>query len=249
MGDPAHGVLLGGTSKILDVRRCRRQSLRNIILLGGLLILIAVNATSQNMPGQPSVDTVQVKADGSSVLRLKGIDIEFDKTGQWSRIYSTYIQPVDFPDRRGIEKAQLIAEEKGKAEIIRFFNQQVESDRLVEEVNSEVQHASISQSTGSKDQLSRTTQRTIVDSVKEFTHSYASGNLRGVTVLETGYDQKAEAAWVKVGLSRKTIATAQDLQQSMRTGNPSTPGNADSGKSQGVPSQPSEVRSGRDLPQ
>jgi hypothetical protein len=36
-----------------------------------------------------------------------------------------------------------------------------------------------------------------------------------VIVLERGYDQKAEAAWVKVGISKKTMAGAQNLKNAL----------------------------------
>jgi hypothetical protein len=42
--------------------------------------------------------------------------------------------------------------------------------------------------------------------VREFTRSHASGTLRGVTVLGTGYNEQAEEVWVKVGFSRATMA-------------------------------------------
>lgn len=223
--------------------------MKTLVFLCTVLVFWATSVYGQGKAPKSSFpEGIQVNSDGTSTLRLKGLDIEFDKQGAWTKIYSTYTQAVDFPDRRGIEKAQVIAEEKGKAQIIRFFNQQVESDRLVEEVDSAVQNASRTQSSDAKESLSRTTQRTMIESVKEFTHSYASGNLRGVTILETGYNEKAEEAWVKIGISRKTIAVSQEVQQSIKTGEgpSSKSGNT---QSQGVQTQPSEVRTGRELPQ
>ena len=34
-------------------------------------------------------------------------------------------------------------------------------------------------------------------------------------VLERGYDEKAEAAWIKVGISKKTMAGAQSLKNAL----------------------------------
>ena len=155
---------------------------------------------------------------------------------------------MEFPDRQGIKKAQIIAEEKGKAQIIRFLNQEISSDSLVEEVNKTVQNAERTQGTGNDDKFTKTSQRQMVSSVKEFTRSFASGNLRGVTILGTGYDEKAEEVWVKVGLSRKTAAIANSVGQSMEKGTSSQSSGAQ-GQSQGsVPVQPSEDRGSRTIP-
>jgi hypothetical protein len=150
----------------------------------------------------------------ASTVSLDGLEIEFDASGAWTRMYSMYRQPVSFPDRVGLRKAYTIAEEKGKAQIIRFMQENVTSERLIEEVNTEVQQATRNQS-GGNESMSRTTQREMVESVKEFTRSYSAGTLRGVTVLEQGYDEKAEEVWVKIGLSRRTAGLGQQLQQDL----------------------------------
>ena len=181
----------------------------------------------------------------ATLVHLDGLDIEFANDGQWNKIFSTYVQPVEFPDRRGIKTAQIIAEEKGKAAIIRFINQEVSSNRLVEEVESTVSKANMTKGAGSKDGTVKTNERTMIESVKEFTRSFSSGSLRGVTVLEAGYDEKKEEAWVKVGLSRATMGIAQHLGGAMR-GEPQGAAQPGAG-SQGVTPQPSEVRA-RELP-
>lgn len=220
--------------------------MRIIVKLPALL-MFGTLCLAQNGSVAAGVGQIQVSSDGSSKLKLDGIDIEFDATGNWSAIYSTFTQPVEFPDREGIKKAQIVAEEKGKAEIIRFLNQEVQSERIVSEADSTIQNAERTQGTGKGDRLSRTTQRQIVSSLKQFTRSYASGNLRGVTILATGYNEKAEEAWVKIGLSRKTAAIANSLSHDMQQGSP-----ADDSQGRGTDSstkQPSEDRGSRPLPQ
>jgi hypothetical protein len=220
------------------------------ILVSALsLVLTATLCTAQSTTPNLEVGQLQATSNGSSTLKLDGIDIDFDAAGNWSAIYSTYTHPVEFPDRRGIKKAQIIAEEKGKAQIIRFLNQEVSSERLVEEVDKTIENAERTQGTGKDDKSTRTSQRQMVESVKEFTRSYASGNLRGVTVLETGYNEKAEEAWVKIGISSKTIAIANSLGQSMNGGASSSSSPAPSQGPSNVPVQPSENRGPRPLPQ
>jgi hypothetical protein len=176
-----------------------------------------------------------------AVAHLDGLDIEFDANCQWSKIYSTYTQPVEFSDRRGIKTAQIIAEEKGKGQIVRFLNQKVESDRIVEEMESSVVNTKSTKGTGDKDGAVKTAERKQVASVKEFARSYASGSLKGVTVIEAGYDEKKEEVWVKVGLSKTMMGIAKQLGDDLK-GKQADGGTGASDK-KGITSQPSEVRS------
>jgi hypothetical protein len=142
------------------------------ILVSALsLVLTATLCTAQSTTPNLEVGQLQATSNGSSTLKLDGIDIDFDAAGNWSAIYSTYTHPVEFPDRRGIKKAQIIAEEKGKAQIIRFLNQEVSSERLVEEVDKTIENAERTQGTGKDDKSTRTSQRQMVESVKELNHS------------------------------------------------------------------------------
>jgi hypothetical protein len=184
---------------------------------------------------------LDVNPSGGSVAHLDGLDIEFDANGQWTKIYSTYVHPVEFSDRRGIKKAQIIAEEKGKAQIVRFLNQKVESNRLVEEMESTVANTKSTKGMGDKDGTVKTAERKMVESVKEFTRSYASGNLKGVTVIEAGYDEKKEEAWVKVGLSKTMMGIAKQLDDELK--GKQTDGETGASDKKGITSQPSEVRS------
>jgi hypothetical protein len=218
----------------------------------GLAFFGASLSFGQSAQPNQEVGNVQENPNGSTTLKLDGLDIDFDAAGNWSAIYSTYTHPVDFTDRRGIKKAQLIAEEKGKAQIIRFLNQAVESDRLVEEVDKTVQNADRIQESGKDDKITRSTHRQMVESVKEFTHSHSSGNLVGVTILGEGYDEKAEEAWVKIGISRKTISVANSLGKSLSGGPAGDSAPASSAPKQGSGStlvQPSEDRGTRTIPQ
>lgn len=220
----------------------------NRLLAALFSLTICSICIAQNSSPNPEIGQVQLNANGSTTLKLDGLDMDFDEAGNWSAIYSTYTQPVEFPDRQGIKKAQIIAEEKGKAQIISFLNQEISSERLVEEVDKTVQNAERNQGTGKDDKLTRTSQRQMVSSVKEFTRSFASGNLRGVTILGTGYDEKAEEVWVKVGLSRKTIGIANDLGQSLQNGPSSRSSSAQAPSPNNVPVQPSEDRGTRQIP-
>jgi hypothetical protein len=214
-----------------------------------LLSLCLLGVISRPSYAQTQVETGKVERGptGNTAVRLPdGLEFEFDANGQWNKIYSRYTQPVDFPDRRGIRTAQVIAEEKGKAQIVRYMQEEVSSDRLVQEVSATLQTATHTMGSGSKGELSKTTQRSMNESVREFTHSYAKGTLRGLMVIEMGYDSAAEEAWVTVGFSRKSIAIADGLSQASRlpTESKGSGSSPKEGASDSVQRQPSEVRAG-----
>jgi hypothetical protein len=151
----------------------------------------------------------------SVIVPVDGLDWEFDPQGYLLAVYSTYTHPVVFPDRQGIRKAQIIAEEKAKAAIVRYMKEHVATGRIVEEIDSTSQTASRSQ-TGEKTTMSKDSFRKMSESVKEFTGSFARGSLSGVTVLEQGYNDKSEEAWVKIGYSMKTKGIAGQMRNDSR---------------------------------
>lgn len=155
-------------------------------------------------------------ADGGSVWQagIDGVEIEWGSDNSFNRIYSRFAQPVAFPDRQGISKAQIIAEEKAKAAIIRFLDQKIATGRVVTEVQNDMNQSTRTKS-GETDSITKTSQRQMVENLSEVTSSGSAGRLRGVIVLERGYDEKEEIAWVKVGISRKTMAGADALKNAL----------------------------------
>ncbi len=80
-----------------------------------------------------------IQNDGSVTWQagVDGVEIEWNADGSVRRIYSRYGTPVEFPDRRGIAKAQIIAEEKAKANIVRIMSQGISSARIVGEIQTD----------------------------------------------------------------------------------------------------------------
>jgi hypothetical protein len=154
--------------------------------------------------------------DGTTIWQagIDGVEIEW-ANGSLNRIYSRASQPVNFPDRQGINKAQIIAEEKAKAAIIRFTEQQVASARVIAEVQNDMSKTTRNQGTKQEEDIQKSSQRQMLESLSEITSSASAGKLRGVVVLERGYDQKEEAAWVKVGISKKTMGASESLRDAL----------------------------------
>lgn len=202
---------------------------------------------------QPS--SLRAKQGQTVSLPLQGITIDTDEAGNLRRIYATGRQPVEFPDSRGISTAQKIAEERAKAEIIKFLQQDVTSQTLVNELEATSTTTSRYQG-ASADGISKEGQRRLATSLSETIGSFSKGTLRGVVVLEAGYDDKREEAWVRVGVSQETMAMARSTQNALAGrgspngsgSNPTATAVGAGGTSEPVVRQPSEVRRGADLP-
>jgi hypothetical protein len=156
-----------------------------------------------------------VQGDGTTTWQagVDGVEIVWNPDGSIKKIYSRYAQPVEFADRRGISTAQVIAEEKAKGAVVRFMNQAVTSNRLVTEMSTDLNKMTQERETGKAANVKKVDQRTLMTNLTEVTGSFAAGKLKGVIILEKGYDEKAEEAWVMVGISDKTIAAANAAQQ------------------------------------
>ena len=204
-----------------------------------LITLIFTSAALSAIAGK-----VELDSDNDIVWQAgsEGVEIEWSPDGSFNRVYSTFYEPVRFPDRAGISKAQMIAEENAKGNIVRFIKQNSSSDRLVTQIDTDTDTA-IRTKSEAGDAISKETKRMMVSTVTQVTRSFASNDLRGVILLEKGYDQKKEEAWVKVGISRKTMNAAQSLSNAISA--PSTGSSTEGVRSSGSPTdlrQGSEIR-------
>lgn len=160
---------------------------------------------------------VEQTTDGGTAWNagLDGVVIEFDESGAFTRIYSKYTQPVSIPNTRGVRNAKTIAEEKAKAAIIRFLDQEVTRSTFVAEVSADVERSSATSGSDGNVNLSSEASNTMLTSLSEFTSTVSRGNLRGVIRLEEGYDASTGEAWVKVGFSNKTMRTAGAVREAI----------------------------------
>ncbi len=110
-----------------------KNSLRRFVMATATILLSHVAATAGNVTETDGSVTWQAGVDG--------VEIEWNPSGSVKRISSKFSVPVEFGDRRGIYKAQIIAEEKAKAAIVRFVEQSVSSTRVIAEVQSDLNKA------------------------------------------------------------------------------------------------------------
>jgi hypothetical protein len=110
------------------------------------------NATSRHK--QPVVHSLRRKRGRNSRCRAPD--------GSFNRIYSKFTQSVAFPDQQGIAKSQTIAEEKAKAAIIRFINQQVAAARVTTEIQNDMNNSTRTRADG-KDEITKPSQRQMTE--------------------------------------------------------------------------------------
>ncbi|MBO1020439.1 hypothetical protein IPV08_10710 [Methylobacterium sp. SD274] len=172
----------------------------------GLVVILGIS-------GAAHAQTIDKTSDGTVTWQagVDGATIDFNPDGTWKRVYSKYAHPVAIADKRGVKTATIIAEEKAKANIVRFLNQHVTSGRVVAEVENTMSKTDQQKGSGGES-ITTTDQRAMSQSLTEMTGSFASGTLTGVVVLENGYDDKEKEAWVVVGVSRKSMAAAKATQ-------------------------------------
>ena len=204
------------------------------------LLLVGFCSTSQS-------GVVLIEGGNQAVVADDGLGVElkFDASGQLLSLKSTFFHPVDFPDRRGINKAYVIAEEKAKANIARYMRQVSSSERTLREVDESFSTASRSSGTQGSSWTKDNT-RKVIESLEEVTGSKAQAILKGVRIIERSYDERAEEVKVVVGINRQSMAGADQLDQSMSRSNSTPRTDPGSGEPNPYPAQPSERRRAAD---
>jgi len=148
-----------------------------------------------------------------------GVELRFDKNGELLSVKSTYQHPVEFPDRRGISKAYIIAEEKAKANIARFMNQVTTTSRITTELDESQSLSSRNRSIASEN-WSKDNSRKVSESLREVTTSGATALLKGVRLIERSYNEKAEEVTVVIGINKQSQLGANQLKDGLSSPNP-----------------------------
>jgi nicotinamide mononucleotide adenylyltransferase len=170
------------------------------------------------------------------------VELKFDKDGALLSLKSTQSHPVEFPDRRGISKAYIIAEEKAKANIARFKKQMTSSTRLVDEGDASESNSNRSKS-NTGETWSKENTRKVNESLREITEGSASMLLEGVRVIGQSYDEKKEEVTVVVGINRQSAQAAKQIGSTF--GQPAVISNVPSNNGP-FPSAGSEKRQAKD---
>ena len=141
---------------------------------------------------------------------LGGISVN----GEKQQVVAVYHESVKFTDNSGIRKAVIVAEERAKGELVRFFSQNQNTMRTIEASDSDAEEA-----TRLVDENGAVTNRSITRSqsatLTQVDSSIASGDLSGIMKIEEAYDQDTEEVCVAMGFSAKSNAMAREAQEWM----------------------------------
>ena len=176
-----------------------------------------------------------------------GVEVKLDKDGKLLSLKSTYYHAVEFPDRRGVNKAYLIAEEKAKGNIARFMNQSITSSRITTEIDESIGKSQRLKSTNSES-WSKENTRNVTESLKEITTSNSAAILQGVRVLERVYDEKKEEVKIVVGINKDSRDAANQASNFMsnseqsKTSSQSEPSKSSNRQFPAIPTEQKRVR-------
>jgi len=179
------------------------NKLRNFFLTL-LLMFFSLSNAATNVE---LVDDTEVRVYDNGL----GVEVRLNDLGQLLSIKSTFDHPVEFPDRRGIRKAYIIAEEKAKANIARFMEQTSSSTRIVHELDA-LSGQSTSSTTDGDRSWTKTNSRAVSESLTEITTSQAQATLNGVRIIDRSYhSEEGGYVVVVVGINAKSQSAAGAL--------------------------------------
>ena len=163
---------------------------------------------------------------------LSGISVDSER----KLLVAVYYQAVLFPDKSGIRRAAIVAEERAKSEIIRYFDAYQTTSRKISETDSSSQSA-----TRIVDENGQTTNREITREqsmvLDQVDRSMAVGNLRGLQKIEESYDADGEEICVAMAFSAKSNEAAQEAQSWM-TGSSGTKAEDEKSEASGADKDP-----------
>ncbi|MBK8751652.1 MAG: hypothetical protein IPL99_08365 [Candidatus Competibacteraceae bacterium] len=141
-----------------------------------------------------------------------GVTVEFEPDGSdWKRIYSTGEADLSFGDRKDLQNARRKAELEAKAAIAKFLNETIKSEETLEDITK-----TMTDSNANKAGKDTTANRKTVETVTNKISNSADAILRGVMALEQKEDIPNKRVTVKVGMSRKTMATADSVKRTLQ---------------------------------
>jgi hypothetical protein len=127
------------------------------------------------------------------------------------RVVSVYRQPIVIPDASGVRKARVIAQERAKGEMVRFFDQSQSTIRTVASEDSSAGTSTRTTGPGGETVTSQFT-REQTEVLREIETSYASGDLSGVIQVEEAINENVDEVCVAMGFSAKSAAGAREAQ-------------------------------------
>ena len=140
-----------------------------------------------------------------------GVEIIFAKDGSnWDKIIANGEADVAFGDRQDIRQATSKATMRAKANISKFLTERVKSKETLEGMSK-----TITDKKQSGGQVTINSAGNTVEAITENISNSADAILKGVIVLEQNINKKEKYVSVRVGMSRKTMTTADNMSNAI----------------------------------
>jgi hypothetical protein len=159
----------------------------------------------------------QEYADNQQVQQVEykepttGVEIIFSpNSSNWDKIMANGESELLFGDRRDIRQATSKAMMRAKAEIAKFLKEKINTSETIEEITK-----TLSDAKSSGEQKSMSFNRKTVETMTSKISNSANAILKGVVILEQNVNQREKYVSVKVGMSRKTMKTADSMSNAI----------------------------------
>jgi len=128
----------------------------------------------------------------------------------WERIYSSGEADLKFGDTRDIRMAKKKAVLRAKAELSKFFKEQLSTEETLEDLTKECLNADA----GEQGATEKNTRKTVVTTIERIKNQ-SDAILKGVIILETKVDRDNRVVQVLVGISKNSIGIANSVQSAI----------------------------------
>ncbi len=197
-----------------DKTKTTMEAIGLLVAVVGLVITI-LQFIGEDKKAYAVHDSTQTTAQNPAAVVYDdptGVSVEFaPDDSDWKRIYATGEAELMFGDRKDILNARRKAELQAKASIAKFLKERISSEEVMEDITKTMTDANASQAGNST-----TANRKTVEIVTNKISSSADEILRGIIILEQKEDIPNKRVTVKLGMSRKTMATADSVKGALR---------------------------------
>ena len=185
-----------------------------LITLGLLSLTTIIFANPQNNY-QPQGEYIQEEVQQQAPIKYQepttGVEIIFAQDGcSWDKIMANGESELIFGDRRDVRQSTSKAIMRAKASIAKFLKEKLNTTETIEEITKTIAN---SKNNGGKTVINA--ERKTVETLVENISSSAEAILKGVIVLEQNINQKNKYVSVKIGMSRKTMRTADNMSNAI----------------------------------
>ena len=179
------------------------------------MMSIAYASPQDNITGNTESVNQTVQTSEAPIIYQEpttGVEIEFAPDGKtWERIRANGESELLFGDRKDVRKATSKATLRAKANIAKFLEEKLKSKDTLEEITK-----TLSNSKNENGSVSTSAERKTVETQVESISSSSDAILKGILVLEQEVNQKDKYVKVQVGVSRKTMRTADSISGDMK---------------------------------